>query len=212
MTDTANPYRRALLRQERSRQTRDEIVRAALKVWRAKGFDQTTVDDIVAEAGVGSSTFYYHFAGKDSVLVEIGRLTAEVVDRETLSEARGALAADLDAFVVSIARRVSSVPTDIVASVVGRTFASIGQLGSDPVAGTTSFASTLEALLVRARDTKELGRCTDAGELSAVLTSMLMEGMLRWSLGTSPSDDLATVLRWRTRIFLGGIGSTEPSR
>ena len=55
----AHPYRRALLRQERSRLTRDGILRAALDLWREKGFERTTVEDISARAEVGASTFYF---------------------------------------------------------------------------------------------------------------------------------------------------------
>ncbi len=77
-----NSHHRSLLRQERSRNTRERLVRAALKLWRTQGFEDTTVDEIAAEARVAWSTFYYHFANKDDLLRELGGLTAQAVEKD----------------------------------------------------------------------------------------------------------------------------------
>ncbi len=53
---------------------RAEIVAAARSVFARLGYHQSTIDDIVAEAGVARGTFYLYFEDKRAVL-------AEVVDR-----------------------------------------------------------------------------------------------------------------------------------
>jgi len=50
---------------------RAEIMDAASRVLLSKGYQSTTVDDIVHEAGVGKGTFYLYFASKPQVLVAI---------------------------------------------------------------------------------------------------------------------------------------------
>jgi AcrR family transcriptional regulator len=65
---------------------RDEIVRAAVALFRNKGYDATSVADIVGRAGVGKGTFYQHFRNKenlflecaDSVFYDIGRDVPEI--------------------------------------------------------------------------------------------------------------------------------------
>src|SRR3954471_1410419 len=44
------------------------IERAALELFRSRGFDRVTVADVCAAAGVGPATFYRHFGTKDAVV------------------------------------------------------------------------------------------------------------------------------------------------
>jgi AcrR family transcriptional regulator len=47
---------------------RDALVAAALQLFEERGFDQTTIDDIVALAGVGRRSFFRYFPSKESVV------------------------------------------------------------------------------------------------------------------------------------------------
>lgn len=48
--------------------TRTGVVAAALDLFAARGFDQTSVEQIAAAAGVSRSTFFRQFGGKDDVV------------------------------------------------------------------------------------------------------------------------------------------------
>jgi AcrR family transcriptional regulator len=50
---------------------RAEIMDAASRLFLSRGYQSTTVDDIVGEAGVGKGTFYLYFESKPQVLVAI---------------------------------------------------------------------------------------------------------------------------------------------
>ena len=60
---------------------KEQILAAARKVFKEKGFDGSTISDIVAEAGVAQGTFYLYFASKkeavlalaETVLAELAR-------------------------------------------------------------------------------------------------------------------------------------------
>ncbi|WP_371483887.1 TetR family transcriptional regulator [Kitasatospora sp. NBC_00315] len=47
---------------------RDALVEAAFRLFMERGFEQTTVDDIVALAGVGRRSFFRHFPSKEDVV------------------------------------------------------------------------------------------------------------------------------------------------
>src|SRR5205807_10188546 len=68
----SGPRRSALL-QERSRNTRRQLVRTALALWDERGFEKgvedTTVEEIARAAGVTKGTFYFHFAHKEDILL-----------------------------------------------------------------------------------------------------------------------------------------------
>ena len=59
--------------------TRERIVRAAVALFAEQGYDATSVNQVVAAAGVAKGALYHHFASKDDLLYEVYR---ELVDRQ----------------------------------------------------------------------------------------------------------------------------------
>jgi AcrR family transcriptional regulator len=67
---------------ERKRQlVRDELTEAALKLLAFQGFEETTIDQIVASAGVSRRTFFRYFRSKEDVIIEfLGDLGTKLSD------------------------------------------------------------------------------------------------------------------------------------
>ena len=62
--------------------TRDRLVEAAFALFDEKGFETTTVDDVVERAGVGRTTFFRHFRAKeDAVLPDHDAILRAVQER-----------------------------------------------------------------------------------------------------------------------------------
>lgn len=53
----------------RAEDTRRRIYEAALELFREKGFEQTTMRDIAAKAGVALGGAYYYFSSKDAIVL-----------------------------------------------------------------------------------------------------------------------------------------------
>lgn len=51
--------------------TRTRILRAAAALFHAYGFERTSMKQIAAAAGIGKSSLYHHFSGKQKLLFEI---------------------------------------------------------------------------------------------------------------------------------------------
>jgi len=62
----------------RALKTRHKLIKAAEKVFIQEGFQQTTIKQIIKEAGVGYGTAYGHFNGKDEFLIV---LMEDVMDK-----------------------------------------------------------------------------------------------------------------------------------
>ncbi|MCL8024851.1 TetR/AcrR family transcriptional regulator [Nocardioides bruguierae] len=73
------------LREENAARTRRTILDVALGLFLDHGYESTTMEEIAAAAGVGSSTLYRYFASKDLLLVEplqvVGRLADALLRR-----------------------------------------------------------------------------------------------------------------------------------
>jgi AcrR family transcriptional regulator len=57
--------------QERSLETRANIVEASLNLFSSKGYEATGVAEICTEAGVSKGAFYHHFPSKQAVFMAI---------------------------------------------------------------------------------------------------------------------------------------------
>jgi AcrR family transcriptional regulator len=53
----------------RAEDTRRKIYEAAMELFREKGFEQTTMRDIAAQAGVALGGAYYYFSSKDAIVL-----------------------------------------------------------------------------------------------------------------------------------------------
>jgi len=78
---------------EKRQRRREEILHAALRAFREKGYHATTLDDIAENLGVRKTALYHYFPDKDSILyqchresqAELDRLVEEAKEEDTAS-------------------------------------------------------------------------------------------------------------------------------
>ncbi len=71
---------------------RNEILDAAEKLFSFKGYDKTTVIDILEEVGIAKGTFYYHFKSKEDVMDAI---IARIIEHDVQTAKRISLDPEL---------------------------------------------------------------------------------------------------------------------
>lgn len=70
---------------------KQELLQIAYRMFIARGYENTSVDDIIAEAGIAKGTYYYHFESKEQTLEEV---IGMMIEQET-EAAKQALQADI---------------------------------------------------------------------------------------------------------------------
>ncbi len=75
------------LRERKKSQVRQALIGSALDLFRERGFDETSIDDIAAKANVSRRTFFRYFATKDEVIF-VDRKTSFGTFRSLLSAER----------------------------------------------------------------------------------------------------------------------------
>lgn len=48
--------------------TKNKIARIAWKLFHEKGYENTTIDEIISESGTSKGSFYHYYSGKDELL------------------------------------------------------------------------------------------------------------------------------------------------
>jgi AcrR family transcriptional regulator len=76
-------------RVRRSQGSRQQILDVAAKLFRARGYTETSLRDIGREAGMKAGSLYYHFASKEQLAAEVLRIGVERVHRAVVMAVDG---------------------------------------------------------------------------------------------------------------------------
>jgi AcrR family transcriptional regulator len=202
------PTRRSGLQQQRSRNTRRQLIRAALEIWNDEGFEDafeaTTAEDIARAAGVSKGTFYFHFAHKDDILLEMPWATSEIMSEEAnTAMARGVRPIELvEQLMTSLARRVSRAPRAAVLRVTGQWSRQTHTHGApgDP----RGFRAAFEDVMRYAVDRGDLPPDVDVQELASLLQAATMDALVAWAATDQSSAALGRSLCRRADVILCG--------
>ena len=210
MTSGPQPYKRSLLRQERSLNTRRAILRAAARSFSEQDFDSTTVEDICAAAGVGRSTFYLYFDSKERLLVELASATARGVssDVDAWVDA-GSVDHAVHVFIDGLVRRMEGIPKSLAALVMRRV--SAANVTPRPVPGDPVLFDDIFAGIVRDGQRRgEIRADLDAREVGEVLAGMTLDALQRWA-GGDQEQTLRHSLEFRLNLLIGATRHTHTS-
>jgi AcrR family transcriptional regulator len=200
---------RATLVNTRSRETRQALIRAALALWSAgddfdQAYEASTGADIARAAGVSKGSFYFHFASKEQILLEMSSATAQVmVDQVEAGLARGEpVHALIDEVVTAMAQRVVRAP-----KAAALRSASLGfklRAGEVTLPG-PRLGVAFEALVRYGKERGELSAGADVEDTAAMLSAVTAEAIIRWGSGSHSAAWLEQKLHDRVDIVLRGI-------
>jgi len=68
-----------------TKSTRERILDAAMNIFSAKGFHDTKLDEIVAEASTSKGSIYFHFPNKEKLFIALVDQFADLIERQVKS-------------------------------------------------------------------------------------------------------------------------------
>jgi len=68
-------------RKRHAKPTRERILDAAMELFSAKGFHDTKLDEIVAEASTSKGSIYFHFPNKEKLFIALVDQFADLIER-----------------------------------------------------------------------------------------------------------------------------------
>jgi AcrR family transcriptional regulator len=183
-------------------------VHAALRLWSERGFErgieETTVEEIAQAAGVTKGTFYFHFAHKEDILLEVGWGTSEAMfkDARRALESGGPVDDVLDELLASLARRITATPRVVVARTLAEFYRRPGR-GRDPSGEHFGFRRSFEVVFAHAQEAGTLPDRPPAAVLGDMLHSLTVGAIDAWI--SEEERDLRAALRERAAVLLAGV-------
>jgi AcrR family transcriptional regulator len=161
-------------RERRSLENRERLFRAALRLFGAKGFVETTVEDITEAADLGKGTFFNYFPSKEHILIAFGEMQI----------------ARLEEFVAIARESIEPLPALL------RTM--IARMTEEPVRNPAIVRALIQANLSSPRVRKGMIRIHERNR--ELLSELIRLGQERGEIrGDLPAGDIA--LAWRQMIF-----------
>lgn len=199
---------RSRLAQERSRDTRQSIIRAALALWAERGYatgvEDTKAEEIAARAGISKATFYLHFARKDDILLETGWMTTKVFYEDTLKALVEGGTADtvVDDVTVRLCRRMDKVPRPVLQRILRAQANFPDQRDGEGSNEHYGFQRGFALIFLQAQQAGELPQTITAASLAAMFEAMLYSSLREWAYDESAT--LLAMLRERFAVLLAG--------
>lgn len=79
-------------RAAQGRATREQLIEVATRLFAERGYEDTSIEAVLAAAGVSRGALYHHFAGKDALFEAV----VEAVDQRASAEVTAAIGSEQD--------------------------------------------------------------------------------------------------------------------
>jgi TetR/AcrR family transcriptional repressor of mexJK operon len=200
-------------RAETSEQRRERIIRAAAALFLKKGYDNVSIDEIIAVVGGSKATIYTWFGGKEGLFEAVVRQECQDVVMAIHADPAGSLDAQLTEIGQSFLAMVLSPPIlefhRLMVS-IGRTFPETGRLFYE-----TGPASAYGIVATWIAKQQKDGRIVeeDPYRLAVLFLDMLIgEHQLSWLTGmprAARRDKIDETVRLAVKVFLRGCAVPE---
>lgn len=217
MAATEKPAPGPSLREEKKRRSRRAIIRAARALIADRGYQQTTMREVAAAAGISYQTLYNYFPTKAQILMAV--LMEQMQDASEQCGAvvqayQGGLLEVLDAMLALCLESFTAGDRRLWKIVLVEMLADDDQGGRIYTLVDTLFRDTIRALLLRARGLNELEPATPLEQMTATLFNLADYAVLRFLLVPEATpESILTELGAELRLVVSPYltPSTQPS-
>lgn len=198
------------LRERKKARTHQGIVDAAVEVFRERGYEKTTVEEIVRRVEISQPTFYKYFSSKDAVLREVagGMLREWAREAEAASRQEGeSTAAALHRIVETMASTMledRALWQCIVLADALNPMRAPEQRDADRDA-----TLGIAAILARGQRRGEITEHFSAVRLAENLISMQLLACLAWGVDMLDGGSIEEVLGEKLDFFLRGAAAEK---
>jgi len=193
------------LRERKKARLRQEIIETALRLFRAKGYENTRVEDVVQVLEISQPTFFRYFPTKDAVLYEVGNRGYSCITEKLKME----LSSD-----ASTADRLRRLYSEFAHEVEANRWlwqAVVLSGAMDPVRSPQMrgqekiAASLLQEILEQGQKREEITRAFPVDHLAEFMEALYNTVVRNWVVAPPGPDKLIGRVRNAVDFFLRGV-------
>ncbi len=192
-----------MLRETRKKDTKERIVRHAIELFKEKGYDNVTVDEITKICGIAKGTFFNYFPKKESVLLHLVNSYAERMDEIVGQYLEG----DLKDRLLSIFGKLMHIyvqHADLLRLALIETIKSAMESNEGGLTNLSVFQETVRDMLAKAKEKGFVRSSLDENASASVLVAVFYHTLICWS-GTADEEKMMIVLRQQLDAVWDGI-------
>ncbi|HEY9756669.1 MAG TPA: TetR/AcrR family transcriptional regulator [Oculatellaceae cyanobacterium] len=183
--------------------TKQEILTAAAELFRTKGYESTSVDDIVAAANVAKGTFYYHFEAKEDLVLALQEAELRVASERAKKRMEGSepsMTILLD--FLNDSAHWTTANSELAKAMFKQKFEMMMRKpnhehcpspSGPPASIKEYFFGTIHALISRAQATNEFRNDLPAQEIVHIIIPVVMSARMHWLMDSQQESLMARV-------------------
>ncbi len=189
------------LREKKKIETKNKIFEVAGRLFKEKGFESTTVDEITREAGIGKGTFFNYFPTKAGLLREFGKQKDELVHKLVNEELKKNISSKekIRNILVSVAKSNEN-DKELTKTFVIEYLRNYGNEERKSV----SLSRLIKVLLENGVKTGEVKKNIDVKMAAENLTAIYFHSLMEW-LWSDNKDSLSEDISKKIDLIFDGI-------
>lgn len=183
--------------------TKAKLFNAAMELFLAQGYEDTTIEQIVERADVAKGTFFIHFPSKSAVLFYLGEQRVALIEEMLTKELRDIKSAREKIFcLLSVLAQVNEDDREITALITGEIF-KISEMDPEKE-NQRQLKTVLLKIFEQGQRQGEFRHDFGPEHAADLILSVYFYTLLQW-LGGGLNESLAEGLQARVKIIMGGI-------
>ncbi|MDR6226266.1 TetR/AcrR family transcriptional regulator [Desmospora profundinema] len=198
-----------MLREQRKKELKEKILLVSLRLFKEKGFEPVTVEEITAACGIAKGTFYNYFSEKKQILLYLGnsqleRLEESVRRHGTVKPFRQRVKKIFG----DLLSRYTKHP-DIARITISENIRSRLLLHEESRT-IEAFQSALSSLVQEAMREGEISDQPDPDQVASTLVGLYFQTLITWLSFTDPEKyDILDIFDNHLEILWEGVGKKD---
>jgi AcrR family transcriptional regulator len=195
-----------MLREQRKQLLKDEIFRMALKLFKEKGYENVTVEEITSACGIAKGTFFNYFSKKEHILLYLGESQLELLESSIVKNQH----------IIDVKLRIESIFADLLSIYIHQEelmkYLLVEMVKSAIIINEESksikmLQDTLALLIREAKSQKQFTSKWDPELISSVIIGVYFQTLMNWTILQKGEQDIFTVFQAQYNLIWEGIKS-----
>ncbi|WP_438444999.1 TetR/AcrR family transcriptional regulator [Gorillibacterium sp. sgz5001074] len=197
-----------MLRETRKRELKEQMFLKAVELFHRKGYENVTVDEIVAECGVAKGTFFNYFPKKEHVLLHLGAMQLEKLE-ELVAKHRGMELKDRLGLLFDGLLELYGEHAELMKYTLAETMRS-SLLLQEEASNIARLQAGLQAMIREALEAGTFHSRWEPAVMAQVLTGLYFNALIAWSQQPEGQERTASqIFGEQLEVIWHGMGSTN---